>query len=198
MPGAETFFLRGRLRAAGFAPRLFRFRSVGERLQTNADRLAQFAAALPGEAVHFVGYSLGAVVTLRMFETAPPERSGRVVFLGPPLNGSRSALRLAGLPGGKRMLGKCMLDVIAAGAAGPWTMPRDLGIIAGSAAIGLGSLLGALPQPHDGTVCVDETRLAGAKDHLVLAVSHTTMLFSSAVARQVCHFLLHGRFDRES
>jgi len=38
--------------------------------------------------------------------------------------------------------------------------------------------------------------LAGARDHLVLPVSHTGMLFSVEVAHQVGQFLAQGRFDR--
>ena len=40
-------------------------------------------------------------------------------------------------------------------------------------------------KPHDGAVAVDETRLAGARAHLVLPVSHTSMVCSRDVAREV-------------
>jgi hypothetical protein len=195
MPGWETALLRWRLGAAGFTPLLFRFATVGEGLQANAERLRQFALHAPGETVHFVGYSLGGVVTVRMVEMQSFERPGRVVCLGSPLNGSRSALALARWPGGTRMVGKSMLELNAGGGLRPWLGERELGIIAGRLAFGLGRMLGALVPPNDGTVAVDETQLAGAKDHIVLPVSHTTLLFSPVVAAQACHFLRHGRFD---
>jgi pimeloyl-ACP methyl ester carboxylesterase len=196
MPGWETVLLRRRLRAAGFAPLLFCFATVGEGLQTNAERLRQFATRAPGETVHFVGYSLGGVVTVRMLETWSFERPGRVVCLGSPLNGSRSAHALARWPGGTRALGKSVLELNAVGGLPPWSSERELGIIAGRLAVGLGRMLGALVPPNDGTVAVDETELAGAKDHIVLPVSHTALLFSPGVAAQACHFLRHGRFRR--
>ena len=47
----------------------------------------------------------------------------------------------------------------------------------------------------DGTVTVEESRLPGAKDHIVVSTSHTGMLFSAEVADQAAHFLQHGSFS---
>ena len=44
------------------------------------------------------------------------------------------------------------------------------------------------------SVAVAETRLPGATAHLTLPVSHTGMLLSARVAREVGSFLDHGRF----
>ena len=54
----------------------------------------------------------------------------------------------------------------------------------------------ALPGPHDGVVTVDETRVPGLSDHIVLRVAHTEMLVSRAVVQQVVAFLERGKFDR--
>ncbi|MCZ6498198.1 MAG: alpha/beta hydrolase, partial [Gammaproteobacteria bacterium] len=56
----------------------------------------------------------------------------------------------------------------------------------------------ALPSPHDGTVAVEETRLEGATEHIVLPVSHLSMLWSGVVAEQVVNFLSSGRFRLSS
>jgi hypothetical protein len=45
-------------------------------------------------------------------------------------------------------------------------------------------------------VTVGETRLAGATDHIVLPVAHTSLLWSRAVVRQAEHFVRVGRFER--
>ena len=55
-------------------------------------------------------------------------------------------------------------------------------------------LLGGLRGRHDGTVWVEETRVEGATDTLVVRASHTSLVLSRQVAGQVCHFLQHGRF----
>jgi hypothetical protein len=43
-------------------------------------------------------------------------------------------------------------------------------------------------------VAVEETRLEGATDHVVLHCTHTSMLWSRPVAEQVIAFLRQGRF----
>ncbi len=65
-------------------------------------------------------------------------------------------------------------------------------MIAGSRAVGIGRVFADLPVPNDGTVCVDETALPGASAQLVLDVSHTGMLLSSAVAAATVQFLAIG------
>jgi hypothetical protein len=53
-----------------------------------------------------------------------------------------------------------------------------------------------MPEPNDGTVAVEETKLPGIKDHIELPVSHTGLLVSAAVASQTAFFLRHGEFAR--
>ena len=73
----------------------------------------------------------------------------------------------------------------------------EIGGIAGNGGLGLAQLVApALPQPHDGVVSVDETRIPGMKDHVVLPVSHTPMMVSREVVHQTCAFLAQGQFDR--
>jgi hypothetical protein len=70
----------------------------------------------------------------------------------------------------------------------------EVGVIAGNVPFGLGPLVTRLPKPHDGVVLVDETRVPGAKDSIVLRINHTGTLFSSAVARAAGAFLRNGTF----
>ena len=72
-----------------------------------------------------------------------------------------------------------------------------MGVIAGSMRLGLGQLFAKINTDHDGTVAVGETHLPGAKDHIVLNISHTGMLFSADVAEQAGHFIHQGRFRRQ-
>jgi hypothetical protein len=53
-----------------------------------------------------------------------------------------------------------------------------------------------LPAPHDGTISVSETHVPGEHEHIVLPVSHTQMVVSVLVVRQVCEFLRRGSFLR--
>lgn len=72
----------------------------------------------------------------------------------------------------------------------------EVGSLAGTEPVGLGPLFVTLEGDNDGVVRVAETRLPGLADHLVMAVSHTGMLFEPEVARQCARFLLDGRFAR--
>ena len=194
MPGSETWLLRRRLAARGFRPFLFRYRTVGRGLDHNSDALARFAAGVAGRRVNFVGYSLGGVVCVNMFKRGMIERAGRLVCIGSPLNGSSTARALLDWPGGRRFLGRSVADLTQRGGLGHWDGPVELGSLAGCIGVGLGLLSGGLHGPNDGTVAVEETRIDGARDHVVRNVSHTTMLFSRIVADDIAHFLEHGRF----
>jgi hypothetical protein len=52
-----------------------------------------------------------------------------------------------------------------------------------------------LPSPNDGAVALAETQMAAACDSIDLPITHTGMLLSRRVARQVCAFLRDGCFD---
>ena len=81
----------------------------------------------------------------------------------------------------------------------PALVTHDLGVIAGCRGMGLGRVIAPrLPKPHDGVVSVAETHVPGMRDHIVLDVSHTAMLASRAVVRQICTFLQQGTFSRDS
>jgi hypothetical protein len=73
----------------------------------------------------------------------------------------------------------------------------EAGAIAGNRRFGLGRLIGLdVPLPNDGVVAVEETRHPQLADHLVMRVSHSEMLVSAAVAREVAAFLATGSFAR--
>jgi hypothetical protein len=99
---------------------------------------------------------------------------------------------------GRVLLGRCMSAWLAQPREGV-SRDIDLGVIAGNGGVGLGCVIArGLPRPHDGVIAVEETRVPGMHDHIILPVSHTAMLMSRPVASQVCAFLKHGRFARTS
>ncbi len=196
MPGSELFLLRRRLVRAGFVASQFRYRTLSHDVDRSAAFLAEHVANVPGDTVHLVGHSLGGIVMLKMVERHGAERIGRLVSLGSPFRGSLSAENMSRLPGGRYLLGRAMAQAGEEAAGRSWDGVRELGVIAGDRAWGMGRLLGPLPKPNDGTVTVAETRLPGATDHIVLPVTHLSMLWSRSVADEVVAFLRNGRFDR--
>lgn len=194
MTGFEMTSIRLRLSRCGFRVYRFPYRSLRRGLAANGDALARFAEKVPGGTVHFVGHSLGGLVIRRMLADHPLPRLGRVVTLGTPHRGSRVGCALAASPWGRHVLG---LSRHALTSEPELPVPDyPLGVIAGTMPVGIGRLFTRLPEPHDGTVCLDETRVEGAADHWLGPVSHTSMLFSAPVARQICLFLSQGHFEQ--
>ena len=88
--------LRRRLaREQGFAGHRFSYPTVRGSMDDTVERLRRYVANIEAERIHFVGHSFGGVVLCRYFQKHPCERPGRVVILGSPLNGSRSAKAVA-------------------------------------------------------------------------------------------------------
>ena len=201
LSGYATGFWRKHFSKAGYAAHAFSSPSVTMALDACVERLADFAAALPEQEVHFTGHSLGGVLIAAMLAAhgwkIPGKRLGRIVLAGSPYQGSHVARELGRRgPWATRLLGRALADwqsghppAVPAGVA--------LGVIAGTRPLGAGRIFGpGLPRPHDGTVSVAETRVEGAREHLTLAVSHTEMLMSARVAHQLLTFVEHGKFSR--
>ena len=196
MIGSVMGVLRRMIEPRGFRVATFGYASIREGLDANAARLAEFVARVPGDTVHLLGHSLGCVVIRALLERHTLDRPGRIVCLGPPFRGSVTAERVARLPGGSRVLGRSMRELIARGGFTTAPPDREIGIIAGRIPIGMGRVFGSFAGPSDGMVAVAETHLDGAADHIVLPVAHTSLLWSREVARQTEHFLRTGKFAR--
>ena len=201
MPTREVALVRSRLQQHhGFDARLFGYPSVRRTLDESAHSLIEFLRSLDADRVHLVGHSLGGIVALRALALAPNLPGGRVVCLGSPLCGSKAAQSLHRYGWGRLLLGKALPDATLRQSTVAWAssvvVQREVGVIAGNAAAGLGRLFARFDEPNDGTVAVAETRLPGITDHLVLDVSHTGMVFSNPVVEQAAAFLSEGAFRR--
>ena len=194
--GITMSLIRRRLERDGYRVFAYSYPSIRLAFAENTARLARYLRDVGALRSHFVGHSLGGLIVLRMLEEAADVVPGRIVLAGVPVAGSHAARKLVRLPCGRTALGRSMVE---------WMEPRQLtcagdreiGVIAGSLPVGLGRIVAPdLPMPHDGAVSVEETRLPGARDHIVLNVSHSGMLVSRAVRRQIEAFLRDGAFER--
>jgi pimeloyl-ACP methyl ester carboxylesterase len=195
--GLELFVMRRRLQADGSLRALFfSYPTIVGTMSNHVRRLIDCARAHKAEQLHFVGHSLGGLVVLRALEITDDLPPGRAVLLGSPLQGSRTAQSLARLPFGRALLGGALTQECVEWSPREWSGRREVGVIAGSMGFGVGRLLANLDTAHDGTVLVEETRLPGAKDHIVMPASHTGLLVSAQAAEQTRHFLERGVFKR--
>jgi pimeloyl-ACP methyl ester carboxylesterase len=193
MNGLETWWLRQRVASHGFETHSVSYPTMHATAEEVVRRLAGQIAVLEPP-VHLVGHSLGGLMLLKLFELLPEQPPGRIVLLGSPASGSRAARSVARWAIGPSLLGPIALAEIVERGPRRWTLPRELGVIAGSTSAGLGRLVSDLPEPNDGTVAVEETRIEGMTDHVVLPVTHSGMVASASVADHVVRFLATGRF----
>lgn len=200
--GTGMYLIKRRLeREFGFRALLFSYRSVHGTLDENAAALASFIRRQEIDGVHIVGHSLGGVLALRMLANDAGALPGRVVCLGSPLTGSRAAKILGAQEWAENIIGRSLPAGVIHESANEWAgdvcEQREIGVIAGTVPLGFGRLFAKFNEDNDGTVAVSETWIEGAKDRLVLPVSHKGMLVSSDVADQTGSFLKRGEFLRD-
>lgn len=150
--------------------------------------------------IHFVGHSMGGLVTRALIKRHRPDNLGRVVMLGTPNQGSEVADFLESNILFQSFYGPAGLQLVTdqRGIANLFgAVDFDLGIIAGTRSIDpLSSVI--LPGQDDGKVTVERTKLEGMKDHVILPTTHTFMMTDSRVIAQTSHFLKHGVFIHSS
>lgn len=189
MPGMSMGWMARRLRREGFATSVFAYPGAmagpGTVLPALSARLRQVDAV--------VAHSLGGLMTLEALREGGFPHVGRVVCLGSPLCGSGAARGLRTHLATAWTLGRAA-SLLRRGCR-PWEGDAQVGMVAGTRAIGFGRWFARFDGPSDGTVAVAETRLPGLADHCLVDASHSGLLFSEPAARQAVHFLRHGRFD---
>ena len=191
MPSLAMELLGRRLAAAGYAPRRFAYRGR-DPFEANVASLAAYLDGLPPVRRHFVGHSLGGVLVLNALIQRRETPVASAVLIGAPVRGCHAGRKLGKVAIGRWMMGasRPLWDERAAA----WPRPEPLGVIAGTAPVGLGRVLGRLPDANDGVVCVSETRVEGAAQAEV-PVGHSALIFSRQVARLVERFLAKGAFQ---
>ena len=190
--------LRRRLRRLGYRVRQFRYRSMMLGLDENARRLGAFLRETEGDVLHVVGHSMGGVLIRQAFEQNPDLRPGRLIAIGSPLLDCWVGRRFYRMHPrlGRWMIGRTVADHISRPSDPVWHGARDFGVLAGTYRFGIGALFKSLPRPSDGVVLLDETRLAGIRDHATIRLNHFGMLFSRRCCARIARFLVTGTFGQ--
>lgn len=182
--------LAWRLRRLGFQVETFGYPSI---IGGPEPAIAALAARLRGGPTrHLVGHSLGGLIALETLRRVPGLPVARVVCMGSPLRGSRTAQALAARPRLAWALGSSRA-LLQSGCTA-WAGAVPVGMIAGDVAHGIGRVLGAIGVDSDGTVALDETRLPGLAACCRVHASHTGLVFSARAAQQAAAFLHTGAF----
>jgi pimeloyl-ACP methyl ester carboxylesterase len=147
--------------------------------------------------IHFVAHSMGGLLTRVYLAKHPLGRMGRVVMLGTPNGGSEIADRLKNFAIYRAYFGPAGQQLTTErDPATQALLPSPhypVGVIAGNRSVyPLSSVL--LPKPNDGRVSVQNTRLDGMVDHIVIGASHPWLVRHRPAIDQTIAFLTDGRF----
>ena len=186
-----------RFRAHGFQPVGISYPSRSRPLEALADHVASRLPDPDEGRIHFFTHSLGGLVVRALIRRHRPPNLGRVVMVSPPNQGSELARRLKRNRFLRRLAGPVGPQLTApaeevAELLGP--VDFELGIIAGHISRTIAAPL--LNGPGDGRVRIDETRIEGMADFLVVPRHHVLIMNDRVVAEQAAHFFRHGIFRR--
>ncbi|MFK5998908.1 MAG: alpha/beta hydrolase [Rhodobacterales bacterium] len=152
--------------------------------------------------MHFVTHSMGGIMLRYYLQNVQPrpENLGRCVMLAPPNKGTPLIDKLEDVIGFELLNGVAGKQL----GTGAGSLPNRLGgvdypvgIIAGNKAVAP-LYAGLFDGENDGKVSVESTKLDGMADHIVLPVTHTFLMNSPLVFKQVAHFLREGFFLHET
>lgn len=189
--------LAKRLRDRGYQIYNFGYPSYKNTISEASEELhIQIQKHLPKNSrLNFVTHSLGSIVTRHFATTYGAQHDlHRVVMLGPPNQGSSFAKSIRDSSSLYKWLGPafselCELEMPTA------TELLEIGIIAGGTKGGKG-VSPFVSGNNDGIVSLQETRLKGAKDFIVLNGLHSFLMYRKEIFEQTVHFLENGQFFR--
>ncbi len=150
------------------------------------------------ENLHFVTHSLGGIVLRYHLKFSQLPNLGRVVMLAPPNQGSV----LADIFQKNLFYGWLIGPAGSQIGTSPDSIPKKLGsadypvgIIAGNRSINpVFSPL--IPGPDDGRISVENTKLDGMADFIVVPYIHPLIMNYQMVIQQTDHFLKQGCFQK--
>jgi len=194
--------MQASVEAAGYATLNVGYASRSKALEALAEDIhpavERFAEGLDG-CVHFVCHSMGGLLARIYVARHRPKRLGRVVMLGTPNGGSEIADRLKHIgayrawfgPAGQQLGTQRDAAVVAMFPA----VDYPVGIIAGNRSV-YPITSAFLPRPHDGRVSVENTRLDGMADHIIVETSHPWLVRNGPAIAQTIAFLRDGHFRK--
>jgi len=155
----------------------------------------------PAESVvHFVTHSLGGILVRYYLEQNDISNLGRVLMFAPPNKGSEVVDSLRHFPGFGAINGPAGYQLGTDKDSVPLMLgPVDyeVGVIAGTRTFNP-ILSQYLKNPDDGKISVENTKVAGMTDFLVVPHSYPFIMKSSDAIEQAFSFIETGQFEHEA
>ncbi|KPK00356.1 MAG: hypothetical protein AMJ60_01675 [Desulfobacterales bacterium SG8_35] len=148
--------------------------------------------------LHFVTHSMGGILVRAYLAGNRPQNLGRVVMLSPPNKGSDVVDFFGEYPLFAYFFGPAAAEL----GTGQGSLPNSLGpadfevgIITGNRTIDpISSWI--IDGDDDGKVSIEQAKLEGMADFMVLQVSHAFIMADQEVVDEVIYFLQNGKFSR--
>lgn len=176
------------------------YASTADTIQEIVEKLKKEIPARCDDAskrVNFVTHSLGGILVRAYLAEGPKINLGRVVMLAPPNRGSEIVDTFKDIGFYRHITGPAGQALGTSADSVPRTMGRadfEVGIIAGDRSFN--PLYSSLVKgKDDGKVSVENAKLDGMKDFLVVHSSHTFIMQRKYVIDQIILFLKRGHFD---
>ncbi len=150
--------------------------------------------------IHFVGYSMGGIITRYILEYYKPKNLGRVVLIATPNQGTEVVNSLSKYTWFKTIFGPAILDV-AVNSSFLTNLPNrvdyETGVISGNLSVNPISSLFFIKGDDDGTVSIENTKLDGMKDNIIIPATHFSLLYNDVVIKEVEYFISNGCFSKK-
>ena len=193
-------YMQGRLTEAGYHVFNYDYESRKGEIDSLVADLLQYLETCCSRKepdLHFVTHSLGGILVRALIARERPGNLGRVVMLSPPNKGSETVDLLKDYSLFKKIFGPASMQL----GTDPDSFPNrlgpadfELGIITGSRTIDpISSWI--IDGDDDGKVSIEQAKLEGMADFMVVQVSHAYIMSNPDVVNEVIYFLQNGRFS---
>ncbi|MDX1917369.1 MAG: hypothetical protein SFT68_05245 [Rickettsiaceae bacterium] len=149
--------------------------------------------------IHFVGFSMGGVITRYILAFHRPDNLGRVVFIGSPHAGTELVDYFGQYKWISNLLGPAAMDLHSQSQflnSVPNYVDYTAGVISGNFSLSPLGWVVFSAKESDGTVSVESSKIEGMSDHLILKTSHTRLPYSPRVLEETLYFISKGEFRK--
>jgi pimeloyl-ACP methyl ester carboxylesterase len=179
------YFYRIFLQAKGYTVYVFGYSSTGQPIEKSVMQLTALVNSRDQQTVHLVAHSMGGI--LSMMALPKINKTGKLMLLGSPINGSQVARKLK-KRGWHKLLLRHATEPLISGVSNPTTF-RHSKMLAGNLPYGVGQIIQRMQGESDGTVSVDETQADWLNHHQVIKSNHLGLLKNKQAKAITAEFL---------